>query len=207
MQPLSRALRHSASSRLSVASALPQLLGSRAPARAMGGGGGHDHTLEPPLQRLPLPNRPLPEEDELIWNDRVAPETALDLDAPHVSPLEGLLMWLGGFAFFFGVYQYAVSTSHPANKPTVSGGVCAQGWRAQQGLGAAPLCCCWLLAGCWLAAGCWLRALTCTHSAVLLLPTHTHTRLSTSSQNKRELPEEDIARALGGYAKGGYAHQ
>jgi hypothetical protein len=100
--------------------AAPRLLGSRAPSRSMGGGGGHDHTLEPPFQRLPLPNRPLPEEDELIWNDRVAPETALDLDAPHVGRLEGLVMWLGGFAFFYAVYQYAVSTSHPSNKPTVS---------------------------------------------------------------------------------------
>ena len=97
----------------------PCLLGSRAPSRQMGGGGGHDHTLEPPLYRLPLPNRALPEEDELIWNDRVAPETCLDLDAPHVSPMEGLLTWLGGFAFFYGVYLYAVSTSHPSNKPTV----------------------------------------------------------------------------------------
>jgi hypothetical protein len=83
------------------------------------GGGGHDHTLEPPLYRLPLPNRALPEEDELIWNDRVAPETALDLDAPHISPLEGLVFWLGGFAFFYSVYLYAASTDHPANKPTV----------------------------------------------------------------------------------------
>ena len=83
------------------------------------GGGGHDHTLEPPLYRLPLPNRALPEEDELIWNDRVAPETALDLDAPHISPLEGLVLWLGGFAFFYSVYLYAASTDHPSNKPTV----------------------------------------------------------------------------------------
>ena len=83
------------------------------------GGGGHDHTLEPPLYRRPLPNRALPGEDELIWNDRVAPETALDLDAPHISPLEGLVFWLGGFAFFYSVYLFAASTDHPANKPTV----------------------------------------------------------------------------------------
>lgn len=86
----------------------------------MGGGGHDDHTLEPPFHRLPLPNRPLPEEDELIWNDRVAPETALDFDAPHISSNTGLLMWLGGFAFFYGVFQFAKSTAHPSNKPTVS---------------------------------------------------------------------------------------
>ena len=101
-----------------LSSTAPTLL--NVPARMMGGGGHDDHTLEPPFHRLPLPNRPLPEEDELIWNDRVAPETALDFDAPHISSNTGLLMWLGGFAFFYGVFQFAKSTAHPGNKPTVS---------------------------------------------------------------------------------------
>ena len=93
-------------------------LASIAPSRMMGGG-GHDSTLEPPFHRLPLPNRPLPEEDELIWNDRVAPETALDFDAPHIDSHTGLLMWLGGFGFFYAIYLFADSTSHPSKKPTV----------------------------------------------------------------------------------------
>ena len=61
----------------------------------------------------------LHEEDELIWNDGVAPETAIDFDAPHMSPRQVLAWWLGGFAFFAGVYQFAKSTNHPAKKPSV----------------------------------------------------------------------------------------
>ena len=87
----------------------------------------------------------------MIWNDGVAPEAALDFDAPHISrgqvrdgtprprapfvraappphrrrsPLppraarrvKGLVMWLGGFAFFAGVFGFAYSLGHPANK-------------------------------------------------------------------------------------------
>lgn len=65
----------------------------------------------------------LHEEDELIWNDGVAPETALDFDAPHVSKTAGLLWWLGGFAFFYSVWRFAKATGHPAKKPSVSGGL------------------------------------------------------------------------------------
>ena len=42
----------------------------------------------------------LPEEVELIWDDSVAPETALDLDAPHVDTKEVLAMFFGAFIFF-----------------------------------------------------------------------------------------------------------
>ena len=56
------------------------------------------------------------ENDEVIWNDGVAPETALDFDAPHISAWQGLAMWLGGFAFFSGVFGFAVATGHPGNK-------------------------------------------------------------------------------------------
>jgi hypothetical protein len=52
-----------------------------------------------------------------VWSDGVAPETAIDFDAPHISPLQGLAYWLGGFAFFGSVYLYARSTDHPANNP------------------------------------------------------------------------------------------
>ena len=35
-----------------------------------------------------------------MWDDGVAPETAIDFDAPHVPKMKALGMWLGGFTFF-----------------------------------------------------------------------------------------------------------
>jgi hypothetical protein len=58
----------------------------------------------------------LHEQDELIWNDGVAPEAALDFDAPHISKWQGLAMWLGGFTFFASVFAAAWSLDQPANK-------------------------------------------------------------------------------------------
>lgn len=136
-----------ASSRATVPLAL------RRGARALSGGHDdhHDTTIEPPFVRLPMPSGPvrvprvvlvlrtrpphapppppsqLPEEHELIWDDGVAPEMALDIDAPHISAWEGLAWWLGGFAFFYGVYVAAKATGHPELKPTVRGG-CGVGW-------------------------------------------------------------------------------
>lgn len=55
-----------------------------------------------------------------MWNDGVAPETAIDFDAPHLSPLTGLAWWLGGFGFFFSVFLYARSTDHPSNNPAAA---------------------------------------------------------------------------------------
>ena len=94
-----------------------RLLHASVPAR--GGDHHEDHTLEPPFARLPLSTRPLPEEHELIWHDGVAPEAALDLDAPHLSPLQGLLAWLGGLAFFGTVFLAVRLVDHPNNKKTV----------------------------------------------------------------------------------------
>lgn len=65
-----------------------------------------------------MASRPLPEQDELIWNDGVAPETALDFDAPHISRAKGLAWWLGGFGFFYSVYLFAKWTKQPDNKPS-----------------------------------------------------------------------------------------
>jgi hypothetical protein len=122
--------------------------GLRASAASLGGSHGDDHTLEPPLYRLPLPSGPvrggkggggggtgpaprarapppppppppppqLPEEHELIWHDGVAPEACLDLDAPHMSSTQGLLMWLGGLGFFAAVFLAVSTLDHPANK-------------------------------------------------------------------------------------------
>ena len=55
-----------------------------------------------------------------MWSDGVAPETAIDFDAPHISAYEGLAWWLGGFGFFFGVYTFAKSVDHPANNPAAA---------------------------------------------------------------------------------------
>lgn len=57
-----------------------------------------------------------------MWNDGVAPETALDFDAPHVSAATGLAWWLAGFGFFYGVWSFAKATGHPDNKPSVRAG-------------------------------------------------------------------------------------
>lgn len=108
---------------VSAASRPASALLAPAPRRFMGGGGHDEHhgpvTLEPPFQRLPLPSGPLPEEHELIWHDGVAPEQALDFDVPHISTRQALLMWLGGFGFFFGLYQLVKTLDHPSNKESV----------------------------------------------------------------------------------------
>jgi len=80
---------------------------------------------------LCLPARPLlqlHEQNELVWNDGVAPETCIDFDVPHWSSLQGLVWWLGGLGFFASVYTFASSTSHPSNKISVS-----WEWRARTG--------------------------------------------------------------------------
>eukprot|EP01138_Halocafeteria_seosinensis_P006117 gb/GECG01006254.1/.p1 GENE.gb/GECG01006254.1/~~gb/GECG01006254.1/.p1 ORF type:complete len:147 (+),score=20.97 gb/GECG01006254.1/:1-441(+) len=93
---------------------------SRIPQR---GGGGHSWPptkghIEPPIQRTPLPRKDLLEEDELIWNDGVAPETALDFDAPHVSKWEGLAWWLGSFLFVYLNYKFISSFDIASMKKT-----------------------------------------------------------------------------------------
>ena len=65
------------------------------------GGGGHHHgPAPPPFARLPVPSQKLLEEHELVWNDGVAPELAIDFDAPHISRSNALKAWLRGLSFF-----------------------------------------------------------------------------------------------------------
>jgi len=45
------------------------------------------------------------EEDELIWNDGVAPEACLDFDAPHVNSYEALAWWFGGIMLVYLTYR------------------------------------------------------------------------------------------------------
>ena len=61
----------------------------------------------------------LPDDVELVWDDSVAPETAIDFDAPHVSTGEAVMMFLLGFAVFFGFYKL-VAAADPASKNPVA---------------------------------------------------------------------------------------
>jgi len=70
---------------------------------------------------MPPPTKPLftqlPEEVELIWDDTVAPETAIDLDAPHVSTDEVLSAFAAAFLFFFGLYSMVTLSDPVASNP------------------------------------------------------------------------------------------
>lgn len=69
-----------------------------------------------------------------MWHDGVAPESALDFDAPHMSTREAVAWWIGGFAFFAGVASLVALTNPAGKKPGVSFG--GRG----AGCGAVPLC-------------------------------------------------------------------
>jgi len=69
----------------------------------------------PPFARNVAPTEKLVEEHDLVWDDGVAPELAIDFDAQHVSKGEALAWWLGGLGFFVGLYQL-VKWSDPASK-------------------------------------------------------------------------------------------
>jgi hypothetical protein len=81
-----------------------------------GGGGGP----LPPFVRLPLPNKKLPTEVELLWNDPVAPEMTLDFDAPHLSAAQAF----GCLAIAFGSLGAALAfitfvIDPPSKKPAI----------------------------------------------------------------------------------------
>lgn len=44
-------------------------------------------------------------QDELVWNDGVAPEACLDFDAPHISKWTALAWWVGAFVFLYANYK------------------------------------------------------------------------------------------------------
>ena len=45
------------------------------------------------------------ENSDAVWDDGVAPELALDFDAPHISSNEGFATWAGALFGFFVLYQ------------------------------------------------------------------------------------------------------
>jgi len=54
---------------------------------------------------------------ELIWDDTVAPETCIDLDAPHVSTNEVLSAFSAAFLFFLGLYSVVALSDPVASNP------------------------------------------------------------------------------------------
>ena len=82
--------------------------------RAMGGHGA-PRPATPPFARNKTPTSKLVEDHELVWDDGVAPELAIDFDAQHISKGEGLAWWLGGFGFF-GIVMGIAWLSDPASK-------------------------------------------------------------------------------------------
>eukprot|EP00897_Mesotaenium_endlicherianum_P003493 jgi/Mesen1/3171/ME000184S02236 len=56
------------------------------------------------LGTYPPPSQPLPESDELIWDDgNPIPEPCLDVVAPHISANKGLAMLCGGLSVFVAI--------------------------------------------------------------------------------------------------------
>lgn len=65
-------------------------------------------------------NMQLVENHDAVWDDGVAPEVALDFDCQHISKGEGVMWWLGGLAFFTGLFQFVKSTDPESKNPAVN---------------------------------------------------------------------------------------
>ena len=59
----------------------------------------------------------LPEEVELVWDDSVAPEACIDLDAQHMSGKEVIASMLIAFGGFGALYAYCVASDPEAKNP------------------------------------------------------------------------------------------
>lgn len=53
----------------------------------------------------------------MVWDDSVAPETCIDLDAQHVSSDDALTMWAAGLAFFAALYTIIAVSDVPSRSP------------------------------------------------------------------------------------------
>ena len=80
-----------------------------------GGGGG---PAPPTFARLPAATQKLNADWELIWHDGVAPEVAIDFDAPHISRTQGVLWFLGGLSFFASIGILSWLSDPPTRKLT-----------------------------------------------------------------------------------------
>mmetsp|Transcript_14541 Transcript_14541/g.21445 ORF Transcript_14541/g.21445 Transcript_14541/m.21445 type:complete len:125 (-) Transcript_14541:54-428(-) len=74
----------------------------------------------PPFQRLPTPSQPLVENHDIIFDDGVAPELALDFDCPHISSGEAVTTWAGALTGVFLFYQWVKSTDPEGQNPAVN---------------------------------------------------------------------------------------
>lgn len=63
----------------------------------------------------------VPPQDELVWNDGVAPEACLDFDAPHISKWTALAWWVGAFVFLYANYKLITLFDVQNWKKTVRG--------------------------------------------------------------------------------------
>merc|ERR1719276_640549 len=68
--------------------------------------GGGDRPPAPSFMQQPTATRPLHEQQDIIWDDGVAPEVTLDFDAPHIPRWMTGVMWFGGLGAFVIAYQY-----------------------------------------------------------------------------------------------------
>jgi hypothetical protein len=60
------------------------------------------------------------ENTDAIWDDGVAPELALDFDAPHVSTKEASYTWLAGFSMFALLFQVIKHTTSADDNPAIA---------------------------------------------------------------------------------------
>jgi hypothetical protein len=60
------------------------------------------------------------ENTDVLWDDGVAPELALDFDAPHISSKEALYTWFGAFSGFVVLYNVIKMSSSGDGNPALS---------------------------------------------------------------------------------------
>mmetsp|Transcript_21526 Transcript_21526/g.31272 ORF Transcript_21526/g.31272 Transcript_21526/m.31272 type:complete len:125 (+) Transcript_21526:93-467(+) len=84
--------------------------------RALKGGDGPRML---PFARLAPPTEKLPEHADLIWDDGVAPEAAVDIEVPHIPLGTIILHQLTAAALLLGLYGLCVLID-PANLQPVA---------------------------------------------------------------------------------------
>lgn len=60
------------------------------------------------------------ENHDIIFDDGVAPEMALDFDCPHISSGEAMMTWLGALGGVALFYQLVKSTDPEGQNPAVN---------------------------------------------------------------------------------------
>ena len=62
----------------------------------------------------------MPEEVELVWDDSVAPETAIDFDTPNISLTQVLMSLAVAFGGLFGLVTFIAWTDPEGNNPVAT---------------------------------------------------------------------------------------